>query len=85
MRSIEFDKVNAIIGKDTLEPINAFINDDENSINCCFHFSEVEMKEIIKTGKIWYKQYLYDKDGKMQPIKLSVNRDDIIDNPAIPT
>lgn len=80
MISINFEEADVVISEKQKQypTVYAKYNEDEMSIACCFKLSRNEIDIINKTGKIWIKQHLFGEDGKMQPIVLSVIKDDII-------
>lgn len=82
MRSIEFDETNVKITdkKDHTNTIYAYFDQSSNTIAACFQLSAIELELIAKTGKIWYKQSLYDKNSRMQPMEISATKIGVIGN-----
>ena len=80
MRSIQFEEVNTVVAENQsdFDTIHVYYNEEENSLTACFQFSDEEIKEFLKTKKIWYKQFMYGKDGSLQPLILSTKKEDFI-------
>ena len=78
MKSIDFPEVTNKIGEDQEEFQTVFsqFQIKDRSINLCFELSDEDIKELVKTKKIWYKQQVGNQ--KMHPMMLSVEKSDII-------
>lgn len=79
MIAIEFEEMNALIGKDQDDvylPLPAYYNEKEGSVAFCFQLNKEEIDEIVKTGKIWFKQLTFN--GPLQPISLSTEKKEVI-------
>lgn len=78
MNTIEFDEVNVRIAEhqEEYETLPVFYNKEEGSITCCFELSQEEKDQVLKTGKIWFKQLTFG--NPMQPIAMSVIKDELI-------
>lgn len=79
MIAIEFEEFNTLIGKGQEEiyiPLPAFHNKEDQSMAFCFQLNKEELDEILRTGKIWFKQLTFNKS--LQPIMLSTLKEDII-------
>lgn len=83
MRSIEFNEVNAKIAEDSkdYQTINAYHDEVESTMVACMQFTAEELAIITKTGKLWYKQYIYGTNGALQPFNISVKKEDVIPIP----
>lgn len=78
MKSIPFPEVTNKIGEEQeeFETINVQCNEDDRSVNICFKLTKKEVAEIVKTKKIWYKQFA--PNGKLHQMKLSPFKHEII-------
>ncbi len=78
MKSKEFKEVNVKVAEDQPEYITlpAYFNPEEGSMTFCFELSEDEMNRIKATNEIWIQLLTFGH--KMQPIKMSTNKEDLI-------
>lgn len=78
MIASEFKEVNIRIAENQpeYETLPAFHNHNEGSMTFCFELNKEEIDEIVKTGKIWFKQLTFNKP--MNPIEMSVLKSDLI-------
>ena len=73
----EFDEVNVRIAEnqDEYETLPAFCNTQEGTAMVCFELDEDEKKQVTETGLIYMK--VLTGNGKLQPIAMSVIKDDL--------
>jgi len=78
MKSIDFPEVTNKIGEDQEEynTVYSQFQKKDMSINLCFELTDEEIKQLVKTKKIWYKQQVFNQN--MHPMRLSVEKSDII-------
>ena len=78
MRAIEFEEVNVRIAEHQpeYETLPAFHDRSEGSMTFCFDLNKEEIDEIVKTGKVWFKQVTFNE--KMQPVAMSTQKSDLI-------
>lgn len=82
MKPVQFNECNAIFGKDQppYEPLPAFlIPDGRAEVITCWELSEEEKAKIQETGQIWLTLQTFGRP--LQPIFLTVNKNDVIANP----
>jgi hypothetical protein len=77
MKALEFTEANMKIAEnqDKYNTLPAFYNIVEGSVLACFEVTDEDLKQIKKTGKIWYKQLTFGKS--LQPMQLSTNYDEL--------
>jgi len=79
MIAIEFEEANILIGKgqeETYVPLPAYHNKNEQSMAFCFQLNKDEIDEIVRTGKIWFKQLTFNQP--FQPICLSTEKNEVV-------
>lgn len=77
MKPIEFPEQNVVYAKNQPEylPLPAYKTEDGDVITC-WEFSEQEIKEIQKTGKLWIAVKTFD--NPLQPIFLTTTKAELI-------
>lgn len=78
MKAVEFEEVNIRISEDQeeYETLPAFHNKQEGSLTFCFDLNKEELDEIIRTGKIYFKQLTFGRP--MNPIAMSTLKSDLL-------
>ncbi len=78
MKSIKFrpDTIKIAENQEEYETVHVFHNPNESTLTMCFELSKEHLDEIYKTGKIYYKQYIGDR--QMQPMCLSSVESELI-------
>lgn len=80
MKNVDFVGSNTDVAKRQTEylPLRAitFPDDPNGTIITCFELSDDEIAHILKTKTIFHSQLTFG--GKMQPIRMAVNLEDIL-------
>jgi len=79
MESVNFAEVTNKIAEhqEEFNTVHVQHNREDRSVNMCFKLDEDELKEIAKTGHIWYKQII--GTGQMHPMRISAFKNEIIE------
>ncbi|MBS3993136.1 MAG: hypothetical protein KGZ87_05425 [Bacteroidetes bacterium] len=79
MKSVEFPEVTNKIAEHQVEfnTVHVQYQSNDRSVNMCFEFTDEEIKEIVRTKQIWYKQQI--GNSQMHPMRLAAFKNEIIE------